>query len=274
MTVPTLTLSSGTDIPQLGFGVFKVEPEETERVVSDALEVGYRHLDTAMIYGNELGTGAAIENAGIPREELFVTTKLWNSDQGTQSVFDAFDLSLEKLKLDYVDLYLIHWPSPARGLYVESWLALEQIAESGRAKAIGVSNFKQHHLQPLLDAATIVPAVNQIELHPYLQQRDVAEFSRQHGIAVEAWSPLGQGNLVDEAAVQAIADGHGKSLAQVILRWHIQQGNIVIPKSTHRERMAENLDIFDFALSEDEQAVLTGLDRDGRLGSDPDTATF
>jgi 2,5-diketo-D-gluconate reductase A len=274
MTVPTLTLNSGIKIPQLGFGVFKVDPDDTERVVSDALEVGYRHIDTAMIYGNELGTGAAIEASGIPRDELFITTKLWNSDQGTQSAFDAVDLSLEKLGLDAVDLYLIHWPSPKHGLFVESWLALEQIAASGRARAIGVSNFKQHHLQPLLDAATIVPAINQIELHPYLQQRDVAEFSQQHGIAVEAWSPLGQGNLVDEAGVQAIADAHGKSLAQVILRWHIQQGNVVIPKSTHRERMAENLDIFDFELSAVEQAVLTGLDRDGRLGSDPDTLAF
>ena len=177
MTVPTITLNNGTTIPQLGFGVFKVDPEETQRIVSDALEVGYRHLDTAMIYGNETGVGAAIAESGIDRDELFVTTKLWNSDQGTQSALDAFDLSLAKLGLDYVDLYLIHWPSAHRGKYVESWKALEQIAESGRAKAIGVSNFTPGLLQPLLDAADVVPAVNQIEYHPYFQQLESKAFN-------------------------------------------------------------------------------------------------
>lgn len=274
MTVPTIQLNDGTSIPQLGFGVFKVEPDETERVVSDALEVGYRHIDTAKAYDNETGVGAAIASSGLEREDLYVTTKLWNSDQGRISALDALDLSLAKLQLDYVDLYLIHWPSPHRGLFVESWLALEELRESGRAKSIGVSNFKPHHLQPVLDVASVVPAVNQIEFHPYFQQRDVAAFNAEHGVVTESWSPLGQGQLVDEPAVSAIAEAHGKSLAQVILRWHVQLGHVVIPKSNRRERMAENLDIFDFELNDGELATITMLDRGGRLGSDPDTATF
>lgn len=274
MTVPTIQLNDGTSIPQLGFGVFKVEPDETERVVTDALEVGYRHIDTAKAYDNESGVGAAIASSGLDRDELYVTTKLWNSDQGRISALDALDLSLAKLQLDYVDLYLIHWPSPRRGLFVESWLALEELRESGRARSIGVSNFKPHHLQPVLDVATIVPAVNQIEFHPYFQQREVAAFNAEHGVVTESWSPLGQGQLVDEAAVTAIAKEHGKSLAQVILRWHLQLGHVVIPKSTHRDRMAENLDIFDFELNDGELATITMLDRGGRIGSDPDTATF
>ena len=274
MTVPSVVLNDGNHIPQLGFGVFKVDPDETERIVSDALEVGYRHIDTAKAYGNEEGVGKAIADSGIDRDDLFITTKLWNSDQGGQSVLDAFDLSLAQLDLDYVDLYLIHWPSPQRGLFVESWGSLEKILESGRAKSIGVSNFKPHHLQPLLDAATVVPAINQIEFHPYFQQRESAEFNARHGIVTESWSPLGQGQLVDEASVNAIAEMHSKTLAQVILRWHLQLGHVVIPKSNRKERMAENFDIFDFELNDAEQAAITLLDRGGRLGSDPDTATF
>jgi 2,5-diketo-D-gluconate reductase A len=274
MTVPTIQLNDGNSIPQLGFGVFKVDPDETERVVSDALEVGYRHIDTARAYDNEAGVGAAIAASGLERDELYITTKLWNSDQGRITALDAIDLSLAKLQLDYVDLYLIHWPSPHRGLFVDAWLALEEIRESGRAKSIGVSNFKPHHLQPVLDAGTIVPAVNQVEFHPYFQQRDVATFNAEHGIVTESWGPLGQGALVYEPAVSAIAAEHGKSLAQVILRWHVQLGHVVIPKSTHPDRMAENLDIFDFELNDGELATITMLERGGRLGSDPDTATF
>ena len=269
MTVPDIQLNSGQSIPQLGFGVFKVDPKETERVVSDALEVGYRHLDTAHIYGNETGVGAAIEKSGIPREELFITTKLWNSDQGTQSAHDAFDLSLEKLGLDYVDLYLIHWPSPKKNQFVESWLAMEEMAASERTRSIGVSNFLPHHLQPVLDASTTVPAVNQIELHPYLQQRDAVEFGVAHGIATEAWSPLGRGHLLEDETVAAIAAAHERSIAQVVLRWHLQNGFIVIPKSTHKDRMAENFSVFDFELSTDEVASITALERDGRIGSHP-----
>ncbi len=274
MTVPTITLNDGTTIPQLGFGVFKVEPEDTERVVSDALEVGYRHIDTAKAYDNEAGVGRAIAASGIPRDELYVTTKLWNSDQGNEKALAAIDRSLGELGLDHVDLYLIHWPSPHRGLYVESWLALEQIQAAGKATSIGVSNFKPHHLKDVLDVATVVPAVNQIEFHPYFQQREVAEFNAQHGVVSESWSPLGQGQLVDEPLVASIAEEHGKSLAQVILRWHLQLGHVVIPKSNHRPRMVENLDIFDFELNDGELATITMLDRGGRLGADPDTATF
>lgn len=276
MTVPTITLNDGTAIPQLGFGVFKVDPDETKRIVSDALEVGYRHIDTAKAYDNEAGVGAALADSGLAREELFITTKLWNSDQGTQSALDAFDLSLAKLGLDYVDLYLIHWPSPKRGLFVETWKALEQIAATGRAKSIGVSNFKPHHLEPLLAEATVVPSINQIEYHPYFQQTASQQFNTEHGIVTESWSPLGQGDLVDDSAVAAIAEKYGKTVAQVILRWHIEIGHVVIPKSNRRERMAENRDLFDFALTEGETATLTSLNRGdaGRKGSDPDTATF
>ena len=276
MTVPTITLNDGTAIPQLGFGVFKVDPDETKRIVSDALEVGYRHIDTAKAYDNEAGVGAALADSGLAREELFITTKLWNSDQGTQSALDAFDLSLAKLGLDYVDLYLIHWPSPKRGLFVETWKALEQIAATGRAKSIGVSNFKPHHLEPLLAEASVVPSINQIEYHPYFQQTASQQFNTEHGIVTESWSPLGQGDLVDDSAVAAIAEKYGKTVAQVILRWHIEIGHVVIPKSNRRERMAENRDLFDFALTEGETATLTSLNRGdaGRKGSDPDTATF
>ncbi len=276
MTVPTIVLNDGTSIPQLGFGVFKVDPDETQRIVSDALEVGYRHLDTAMIYGNETGVGAAIAESGIDRGELFVTTKLWNSDQGTQSALDAFDLSLAKLGLDYVDLYLIHWPSAHRGTYVESWKALEQIAATGRARSIGVSNFTPELLQPLLDAADVVPSVNQIEYHPYFQQLASKAFNTEHGIVTESWGPLGQGDLVDDAGVDAIAAKYGKTVAQVIIRWHLDIGNIVIPKSNRKERMAENFAVTDFALTPDEVAVVSAVNRGeaGRKGSNPVGATF
>ena len=269
--VPTLTLNDGHTIPQLGFGVFKVDPAETTRIVSDALEVGYRHLDTAAIYGNEVGVGAAIAASAVPRSELFVTTKLWNSDQGTQSAFDAFDLSLEKLGLDYVDLYLIHWPTPAKDRYVESWKALEQIRASGRARSIGVSNFLVPHLERLLAETEIVPAVNQIELHPAHQQQEVTAFARAHGIQIEAWGPLGQGKypLLEEPVVVVAAEAHGKSPAQVVIRWHLQTGNILFPKSNRRARMIENLDVFDFELSHTELATISALERSGRVGSHP-----
>lgn len=276
MTVPTIQLTSGHSIPQLGFGVFKVDPVETARIVGDALEVGYRHIDTAKIYDNEAGVGAAIAASGIARDELYVTTKLWNSDQQRQSALDAFDLSLEKMALDYVDLYLIHWPSPQRGHYMEAWEALQQIAATGRARSVGVSNFTPPHLQRVLDAGGLLPAVNQIEWHPEFQQRELAALNAEHGIVTESYSPLGHGALVDDPGVAAIAAGHGKTLAQVILRWHIQLGHVVIPKSNRRERMAENLDIFDFELSDDEQATISALDKGdaGRKGANPDTATF
>lgn len=271
MTVPQLTLNDGRTIPQLGFGVFKVDPTETERIVTDALEVGYRHIDTAAIYRNEEGVGRAIAASGIPRDELFITTKLYNDDQGTVSVHAAIETSLAKLGLDTVDLYLIHWPAPARDLYVESWKALEQIRDRGQATSIGVSNFLVPHLERILAATDTVPAVNQIELHPYHQQPAVTAFGARHGIATEAWGPLGQGKypLLELPSIVSIAEAHGKSAAQVVLRWHLQQGQIVFPKSNSRARIAENFDLFDFELTPAEQASITALERGGRVGGDP-----
>lgn len=276
MTVPLITLNDGHTIPQLGFGVFKVDPDEAERVVSDALEIGYRHIDTATVYGNEVGVGRAIAKSGIPREELFITTKLWNSDQGTQSALDAMDLSLEKLGLDYVDLYLIHWPRPDLDRYVESWLALERIRDDERARSIGVSNFHQAHLERVIAESGTVPAVDQVELHPAFQQRELRAFAEPLGIRTEAWGPLGQGkyDLFGEKAVQDAAAAHGVSPAQVVIRWHLQSGIIVFPKTTSRERMAANFDVFGFELSAEEMAAIDALDRGLRVGTDPDKATF
>jgi len=272
MTVPTIALNDGTTIPQLGFGVFKVDPEQAERIVTDALEAGYRHIDTAAIYGNEIGVGKAIEKSGIPRDELYVTTKLWNADQGTQSAFDAIDLSLEKLGLDRVNLYLIHWPVPSRDLYLESWLALEQIRESGKAVSIGVSNFQIEHLEKIIAGSSTVPAVNQIELHPAFSQAPLRAFGRLNNIATEAWGPLGQGkyDLFDLAPIAEAAAAHGKTPAQVVLRWHLQTGNIVFPKSNSPERIAENFDVFDFELSNAEMTAIDGLDEGKRVGGHPD----
>lgn len=269
--VPTIELNDGNHIPQLGFGVFKVDPAETERIVTDALNAGYRHIDTAAIYGNEEGVGAAIAKSGIPRDELFITTKLWNTDQGTQSAYDAIDASLEKLGLDYVDLYLIHWPTPERDLYVETWRALEQIKASGKARSIGVSNFLREHLQRLLTETETVPAVDQIELHPALQSRELTSYARLKGVEIEAWGPLGQGKypLLDEPSVTAAAAVHGKTPAQVIIRWHLQHDNIVFPKSNSADRIAENFDVFDFELSDSEMGAIDALERDGRVGTHP-----
>lgn len=271
MTVPTLTLNDGFEIPQLGFGVFLVDPDDTERIVSDALEIGYRHIDTAAAYRNEQGVGRAIEASGIPRDELFITTKLFNSDQGTQSAFDAMDLSLERLGLHYVDLYLIHWPVPSRDLYVESWKALENIRDKGQSRSIGVSNFMVPHLERLLAETDTVPAINQIELHPYHQQPEVTKFGRDHGILTEAWGPLGQGKypLLELPEITSAAQAHGKSPAQVVLRWHIEEGNIVFPKSNNRDRIAENFEVFDFTLTVEEHTAISGLERAGRVGGDP-----
>lgn len=276
MTVSTLTLNDGTTIPQLGFGVFLVDPVETERIVSDALELGYRHIDTAAIYRNEEGVGRAIAASGIPRDELYVTTKLWNSDQGTKSAHEAVDRSLEKLGLERVNLYLIHWPAPKRDLYLESWRALEQIQADGKAVSIGVSNFQIPHLERVLAGGSVVPAINQIELHPAFAQRSVSSFSLQHGIEIEAWGPLGQGKypLFELTPVEDAAAAHEKTPAQVVLRWHIQTGNIAFPKSNNRTRIAENLDIFDFELTDDEMAAIDALDEGRRVGADPDTADF
>jgi len=271
-SVPTITLNDGTTIPQIGFGVFLVDPQETERIVSEALEAGYRHIDTAAIYRNEEGVGRAIAASGIPRDELFITTKLWNSDQGTESARAAIDTSLTKLGLEKVDLYLIHWPTPEQDKYLESWLALEQIKADGKATSIGVSNFQVPHLEKIIAGSSTVPVVNQIELHPAFAQRDVSEFARANDIHIEAWGPLGQGKypLLEFPEVTASAETHNKSAAQVVLRWHIQTGNIVFPKSNSKARIAENLDIFDFELSESEMIAINSLDAGNRVGSHPD----
>ena len=275
-SVPTIQLNDGHHIPQLGFGVFRVDPGETERIVSDALEVGYRHIDTAAVYGNESGVGAAIEKSGIDRDELFITTKLWNSDQGTQSAIDAMDLSLDKLGLDYVDLYLIHWPRPDLDRYLESWLTLEQLQADGKTRSIGVSNFHRPHLEKVLEGGSVVPAVDQLALHPAFAQRELRAFGADHGIHIEAWGPLGQGkyDLFDEKPVQDAAAAHGATPAQVVIRWHLQNGIIVFPKSNSRERIAENFDVFGFELTPGELAAIDALDRGQRVGADPDEARF
>ncbi|MET8962839.1 aldo/keto reductase [Streptomyces sp. NPDC004074] len=270
-SVPTVTLNNGVQIPQLGFGVFQVPDEETTAAVASALEAGYRSIDTAAIYGNESGVGKALSAAGIPREELFITTKLWNADQGYDATLKAFDASLAKLGLEYIDLYLIHWPTPARDLYRDSWRAIEKLVADGRVRAPGVSNFQPAHLRRLVDGASLLPAVNQIELHPGLQQSELRALHTELGIATEAWSPLAQGDVLGDDAITTIAQRLDRSPAQVVLRWHLQLGNIVIPKSVTPARIRENLDVFDFTLSDDEMAAITTLDRDLRTGPDPDT---
>lgn len=271
--VPNVTLNNGITMPQFGLGVWQVPDDEATEAVLTALRDGYRLIDTAAVYGNERGVGEGIrrflEESGVDRSELFITTKLWNSDQGTESAYKAFDESLEKLGLDYVDLYLIHWPMPKQGTYVESWKALENIAKSGKSRAIGVCNFNADHLETLIAESDTVPAVNQIELHPDFSQKDLRDFDAEHKILTEAWSPLSQGKLIQNDDLAAIAETHGKSVAQIILRWHIQVGNVVIPKSVTPSRIKENLDIFDFELSDDEMKVIDGLEAGNRLGGDP-----
>lgn len=271
--VPPIILNNGVEMPQLGFGVWQVPDDEAERTVATALETGYRSIDTAAIYGNEEGTGKAIAAAGVPREDLFVTTKLWNDDQGYESTLRAFDTSLEKLGLEYVDLYLIHWPQPAKDRFVDTYKAFEKLAADGRARAIGVSNFLPEHLDQLLAETSVTPAVNQIELHPHLQQRAAREYHAEQGIATEAWSPLGQGKgLLEVPAIVAIAQKHGRTPAQIVLRWHLQLGNVVIPKSVTPSRIKENIEVFDFGLDIEDLAAISALNEDRRVGPDP--ATF
>jgi 2,5-diketo-D-gluconate reductase A len=271
MAVPSVVLNNDVAIPQLGFGVWQVPSGDTAKVVRTAIEAGYRSIDTAASYRNEAGVGEAIRSAGVPRDELFITTKLPNPDHGYDSALRAFDASLAELGLDRVDLYLIHWPMPTRGKYVETWRALEKIYADGRARAIGVSNFHIPHLRRLFDETGIVPAVNQIELHPRLQQTVLREFHAEHGIVTEAWSPLAQGSLLTDATLAALAAKYGKSPAQLVLRWHLQLGTVAIPKSVTPSRIRENFDVFDFELAEDDLAALGEFDTGTRTGPDPDT---
>ncbi len=269
-TVPGLVLNNSVTIPQLGYGVFQVPPAETQKAVEDALEAGYRHIDTAAAYRNESGVGAAIKASGIAREELFITTKLRNGEQGTAA--EAFDNSRRELGLDVIDLYLIHWPVPSQGLFVDAWKALEKIYESGSARAIGVSNFLPEHLDALLSGTDVVPAVNQIELHPTFQQAQLGEKCRSLGIAVEAYSPLGQGADLTAGPVWELAEKHGATPAQVVLAWHLASGNIVIPKSVHPERIRQNLAAASLQLTADEVAAISALESGARIGSDPAVA--
>ena len=270
--VPTLTLNNGNKIPQLGFGVWQVDADEVVEPVRIALETGYRHVDTAAAYDNEEGVGQAIRESGVSRDELFVTTKLWNADHGVAG--DAFATSLAKLGLDYVDLYLIHWPRPDQDRYVDAWHAMEKILADGRAKAIGVSNFQPAHLTKLMESSTVVPAVNQIEVHPGFNQDELREFNTQHGILTEAWSPIGQGQgLLEDPQLAKVSDAVGRTPAQTVLRWHIQLGNIVFPKSVTPSRIKENFEVFDFELDADQMAAISALPG-GRIGAHPDRAFF
>ena len=278
MTVPTITLNDQTTIPQLGFGVFQVPPDETAATVASALEVGYRHIDTAQMYRNEQGVGEAIAASGIVRDELYVTTKLNNGFHRPDDARRAFDESLTRLGLDRVDLFLIHWPLPTRydGDFVSTWQTLVEFQKDGRATSIGVSNFQAAHLDRIIEETGVVPAVNQIEAHPFFGNEEVRAASAGHGIAVEAWSPIAQGAVNDDPTIQGIASRLGRTPAQVALRWHVQRGDIVFPKSMRAERMAENFAIFDFELSPEDMAAVTGLDRgeEGRLGPNPDVFDY
>ncbi|ALE92861.1 oxidoreductase [Arthrobacter alpinus] len=269
----TVTLNNGVIMPQLGFGVWQVPNAESATAATAALNAGYRSIDTAAVYGNEEGVGQAVAGflaaTGTPRAELFITTKLWNTEQGYERTFAAFQESLDKLGLDYVDLYLIHWSTPEKDTYLDTWRAFEEIYASGKAKAIGVSNFEPEHLARIIELGGTVPAVNQVELHPRLQQAVLREFNTAHGIHTEAWSPLAQGQLLTDPAVTGIADVHGKSAAQVIIRWHLQLGNIVIPKSVTPERIAANFDVFDFELSDAQMEAIGALENNGRVGPHP-----
>ncbi len=273
--VPTVTLNDDRRIPQLGFGVFQVPPEQTQETVERALEVGYRHIDTAQMYGNESGVGAAIKAAGIPRDELWITTKLDNGFHHPEDARRAFGESLDRLGLDRVDLFLIHWPLPTRydGDYVSTWQTLAELHEDGRAGSIGVSNFEPDHLQRIIDETGVVPAVNQVEVHPFFGNEATRAADARHGIATEAWAPIAKGGVNSDATIRAIADRVGRTPAQVALRWHLQRGDIVFPKSMHQERMRENFAIFDFELSGEDLATISDLDRgeDGRTGPNPNT---
>ena len=273
-TSPTVTLNNGVEIPQLGFGVFKVKPTETVSAVSTALRVGYRHIDTAEMYGNEKEVGLAITASGLDRDDVFVTSKLNNNHHPYSDALAAFDRTLSDLGLEYVDLFLIHWPLPAVGDFVETWRALESVYRDDRARAIGVSNFHADHLRRLLDETELVPAVNQIEAHPYLTQEPLRAFNASHGIKTEAWSPLARGRVLDDPTIKDVVDRTGRTAAQVVLRWHIQLGNIVFPKSVRLDRIEENFNIFDFELSGEDMAAISKLDRGERTGPDPDTFNY
>jgi 2,5-diketo-D-gluconate reductase A len=270
-TVPAVDLLDGTSIPQLGFGVFKVDDDTAERAVTTALETGYRLIDTATLYGNEAGVGRAIRASGIPREEVYVTTKVWNDDQGYDATLRAFEASAKRLDIGVVDLYLIHWPFPGQDLYVDTWRALLHLQEQGALRSVGVSNFQPAHLRRIIAETGVVPVLNQVELHPRLQQPALRALHGEHGIATEAWSPLGRDSgLLDDPVVQGIASARGVTPAQVVLRWHLDLGNVVIPKSVTPARIAENFDVLGVELGEEDHRAIAAMDRGERIGPDPD----
>jgi 2,5-diketo-D-gluconate reductase A len=275
-SVPMLTLNDGNAIPQLGLGVWQVDPSITARVARDGIAAGYRLIDTAEGYQNEEGVGEAIRTAGVPRDQLFITSKLRNGGHKRDLALKSFDETMKKLGIDRLDLFLIHWPVPSQDKYVEAWKTMVELREAGRIRSVGVSNFNQDHLERIIGETGVTPVVNQIELHPRFQQRDKREFHKRHDIRIESWSPLGSGRSLGDATLADIASKHGKSVAQTIIRWHLQEGLIVIPKSTHKERIAENIAVFDFELDADDLARINGLDKGaaGRDGSDPAKAAF
>lgn len=274
--VPNVTLNDGNTIPQLGLGVWQVDPGITARVVRDGIAAGYRLIDTAEGYHNEEGVGEAIRTAGVPREQLFITSKLRNGGHARDLALRSFDETMRKLGIEQLDLFLIHWPIPSQGKYVEAWKTMVELRDQGRIRSIGVSNFNIDHLERIIGETGVTPVVNQIELHPGFQQRDKRDYHKEHNIQIESWSPLGSGRALDNPTIKKIADKHGKSIAQTIIRWHLQEGLIVIPKSTHKERIEENFDVFDFELDDKDMSTMAGLDnpKGGRIGSDPATAAF
>jgi 2,5-diketo-D-gluconate reductase A len=274
MAAPLVALNDGNAIPAVGLGVFQVQPADTQQVVSAALRAGYRHIDTAAAYRNERETGRAVAESDVPRDQLYVVTKLANPDQGYDNTLAAFDASMDRLGLDYLDLYLIHWPQPALNKFVDTFKAFAHLRDQGRIRSIGVSNFEPEHLTVLVDATGVVPVVNQIELHPLLPQTELREVHAQRGIATEAWAPLGRGALLNHPTITTVAEGCGRTPAQVLLRWHLQLGNIVIPKSVNPTRIASNFDLFDFELSADAMASICSLDDGTRLGPNPRTFSF
>jgi diketogulonate reductase-like aldo/keto reductase len=269
--VPTITLRDGAEIPQLGFGVFQVPPEDTADVTTRALQAGYRHVDTASAYGNEAGVGQALRAAGLEREDVFITTKCFNDQQGHEQAWHALRESLDRLELDYVDLYLIHWPMPSRGLFVDTWKAFIQMQEEGLTRSIGVSNFQPAHLRQIVEQTGVTPVVNQVELHPRFQQPGLRREHEQLGIVTEAWSPLAQGAVLDDPTIVEIAEEHERTPGQVVIRWHLQLGNVVFPKSVTQERIEQNFDVFGFHLSDAEMERIEALDAGERTGPDPDT---
>ncbi|MRK02285.1 aldo/keto reductase [Aeromicrobium sp. S22] len=275
MTVPNIALNNGVEIPQLGFGVFQIDPSETKDATLTALEVGYRHIDTAEMYGNEKEVGEAIRESGIPRDEIFVTSKLNNGFHAPDDAIKAFEGTLEALGLDKIDLFLIHWPLPGIDVdFVDTWKTLEGFYRDGRARSIGVSNFQPTHLRRVIQEGEIVPAVNQIEVHPYLTQDEVRAVNTEHGVATEAWSPIAQGLVLNNPVVTGLANDKGKTPAQVVLRWHVQRGDIIFPKSVTRSRVEENFDIFDFELTDGEMGTISALNKDERTGPDPDVFNY